>query len=111
MIALAPSLADESPPPEASLLAQLEDLRARHGTLAIVAHLAELEDREAIAARRRQEPGAAGLASLLAQGLHSFGPQLEGMARRLGLEVRRRPREDADRQAWSGHRARVRGGR
>jgi len=109
VIALAPSFS--APDGDPGLLAQLEDLRARHGTLAIVDHLAELEDREAIAARRRQEPGAAGLASLLAQGLRAFGPQLEGVARRVGLEVRRPARADADRQAWSGHRARVRGGR
>jgi hypothetical protein len=110
MLAIAPTF-PAPPPPEASLLAQLEDLRERHGTLALVAHLAELEDREAIAARRRQEPGAAGLASLLAQGLRAFGPQLEQAAKQRGIEFGRPGRDDVDRQAWSGHRGRVRGTR
>ena len=108
MIATAPSF-PTPPPREVGLLAQLEDLRDRYGSLALVAHLAALEDRAAMHARQRLERGPADAAALLAKGLQAFGPQFRAAAEQLGVVTPRPEREDADRQAWSGHRARVRG--
>ena len=86
----------------------LEALRAAHGTIGIIEHLAHIEEREIARHRARFEWAAARDSETLAYALREFVRQA---ARACGpqLAARNPKAPDPDRQAWSGHRARVRG--
>ena len=89
----------------------LESLCAKYGTLGIIEHLAQLEERNAARHRSHFEWSAARDSDTLARALREFVRQA---ARACGpVLAARNPsdRADPDRQAWSGHRARVRGSR
>ena len=88
----------------------LEALRATHGTLGIIEQLAQFEERDIARHRSRFEWSAARDSETLAYALREFVRQA---ARACGpTQAARNPSApDPDRQAWSGHRARVRGSR
>jgi hypothetical protein len=88
----------------------LESMRATHGTLGIIEQLAQIEERDIARHRARFEWAAARDSETLAYALREFVRQA---ARACGpTPAARNPSvRDPDRQAWSGHRARVRGTR
>ena len=96
----------EEPTP---LPVELEVLREKQGTLQLLLHLADLEERDKQLHLARLERAPAGAAALLALGLRQLVKQYGEAVRRGGLEAHAPGRDDADRQAWSGRRARVKG--
>jgi len=98
------SLAPDTKPPD------IEALRATHGTLGIIEYLAQLEERDAAHHRARFEWSAARNGDTLARALREFVRQAERVCGP-ALVARNPSEHDPDRQAWSGHRARVRGSR
>ena len=94
----------------ATAASDLDALRVAHGTLGIIEQLAQLEERDIASHRSRFEWTAARDSETLAYALREFVRQA---ARECSpaIAARNPSVRDPDRQAWSGHRARVRGSR
>ena len=94
----------------ATATSDLDALRATHGTLGVIEHLAQLEERDIVSHRARFEWTAARDSETLAYALREFVRQAARVCSP-AIAARNPSAPDPDRQAWSGHRARVRGSR